>query len=86
MNHLWEAESLAIPNIVHPQVDSQGAGRPVLRQRLRRRRVKAVTAIPYWAGEAYGYYFTPGVDLSDSTQFPQENVLYSLAQNLLACA
>ena len=42
---------MAIPNVLRPQVESHGAGRPELRQRWHR--VKEVTAMPYSLGETY---------------------------------
>ena len=83
-NRLWEAEAAAVPNIIHPQVESRGAGRLAPQQRWCR--VKAVTAMTYQAGESYGHSFLLAVDLSDSPQFLQENALDLLPQDLLARA
>ena len=53
MDCLGDTNPTDILNIVRPQVESHGAGRLVLRQQ--RCQVQAVTALPYWLGEAYGH-------------------------------
>ena len=57
-NCLWEAEAAFVPNIIRPKVDTRGAGQPAPQQR--QRQVKAIIAMPYRAGEAYGHYLPPG--------------------------
>ena len=46
---------MASPNVVHPQVESHGAGRPDLQRRWRQ--VQVVTTMPYWLGETYDHLF-----------------------------
>ena len=57
-NHLWEAEAMSVPNVVRPPVDSRGAELLVSRQK-RRRRLEAVTAMPYQSCETYGNFPPP---------------------------
>ena len=50
---LGESKPTSVPNVVRTQVDSHGAGRLALT--WRRRRVQAVTGMPYRPGETYGH-------------------------------
>ena len=68
-NYLWDFKAVSVPNIVLPQVESQGAGQMVLRRRWCQ--VKAVSAMLYQLGESNGHAFPPTVDLYDSTRVPQ---------------
>ena len=53
MNRLEEAEPMAILNVVCPQIEFHGAGRPMLGQR--RRHVPAVNVRQYHSGETYDH-------------------------------